>query len=390
MDKNTRQIFTGMQILSGNKWLTDHSVVVEGGYIKAIISANMIEHHLPATKHEYFRDHYLIPGLIDLHVHGANGKDVMDGKIDSLLTISDALLREGVTGFLATTMTASADAIENAVACVSEFMQTPAGVSLLGAHLEGPFISRDKLGAQNAEHVQLPDIELFKKWQKTADNHIKLVTLAPELPGALDFVRALQDQQVVVSVGHTNATYEETLEAISAGCTQATHLFNAMSQMTQRAPGAVGALLLSRDVNAEIIVDGVHLHPAIVRLAYQVKGKEGLLLVSDAMRAKCMGDGCYDLGGQDVHVKEGKATLVDGTIAGSTLHLPDAIINMVKFSNCQLGEAIQMATFNPAQVLGLTQKKGSIDVGKDADLVVMDAGFAVKQTVRMGETVYKV
>lgn len=390
MHKGKRQIFSGMRILSGNKWLTDHAVIVEHGLIKAIIPANMIKHHMPAEKHEYPADHYLIPGLIDLHIHGAHGKDVMDAKIDSLLAISDALLREGVTSFLATTMTASADAIENAVACVAEFMSMPGGASVLGAHLEGPFISRDKLGAQNGEYVQAPDLELFKRWQKAADNKIQIITLAPELPGAIDFIKALHGMNVNTSIGHTSATYNETLEAIAAGCTQATHLFNAMSGIHQRDPGAVTALLQSRDINAELVVDGFHLHPAIVRLAYQLKGKEKILLVSDAMRAKCMGDGCYDLGGQEVQVAKGKATLHDGTLAGSTLHLPEAIKNMAIFSNCPLEEAIQMATFNPAQVLGLTQRKGSIDIGKDADLVVMDAELVVKRTVRMGHTVYEV
>lgn len=383
-----RQIFSGMQILSANQLLANHAVIVEDNLINAIVPVDRIKNYLPAQQHEFDSSCYLIPGMIDLHVHGANGKDVMDADPGSLTVISEALAREGVTGFLATTMTAENQHLENALATVAEYKQAEAGASILGVHLEGPFISREKMGAQNAKYAQLPNVDLIKSWQKIADQSIKLVTLAPELPGAIELIKALKSMNITVSVGHTNATYEETCHAIAAGCTQATHLFNAMSGIHQRKPGATCALLLASDTYAELIADGLHLSPAIVKLAYQMKTKLRVLLVSDAMRAKCMGDGCYDLGGQDVHVKSGKATLADGTLAGSTLHLPQAVKNMVEYTGCSLIDAVQMATLNPAQALGIAQRKGSIAVGKDADLVILDSDLYVLQTMRAGKPVF--
>ena len=348
----------------------------------------MIKHHLPARHHHFPADYYLIPGLIDLHVHGANGKDVMDGTEEAMQAISVALAQEGVTGFLATTMTADVERIEAALQVIPKVIEKPEGAAILGVHLEGPFISKEKMGAQHGDHVRSPDVSLFQKWQSLSGDSIKLVTLAPELPHADEFIKALRGMNVIASIGHTNATYGETVEAIAAGCTQATHLFNAMSGLHQRHPGAVGALLLADDVYAEIITDGMHLHPAIVEIAWQMKGKDKLFLVTDAMRGKCLGDGDFDLGGQHVHVKHGRAALPDGTLAGSTLRMPDAIKNMMKFSHCTLIDAIHLATVNPVHVLGLSGTKGDISVGKDADLVVCDHEFVVKETMRCGKVIF--
>lgn len=388
MNEIKRIIFSGLQILIEKKWVTDQAVVVEENKIKAIIPAEMIRHHLPALHHEFSSDHYLIPGLIDLHVHGANGKDIMDASEEAFMAIRLALAAEGVTGFLATTMTADNERIEAVLKAIPGAMAQEEGAAIYGVHLEGPFISASKSGAQRREDVQVPDISLFQNWQSLANGAIRLVTLAPELPGAIPFIKSLHNMDVITSIGHTNATYEETIAAIAAGCTQATHLFNAMSGLHQRHPGAVGALLLANDVYAEIITDGLHLHPAVVEIALQMKGKDRLLLVTDAMRAKCLGDGHFDLGGQQVEVKKGRAALTDGTIAGSTLRMPQAIMNMAKFSHCSLIDAIQMATFNPAHVLGLSLHKGDISVGKDADLVVCNKDFDVLLTMREGKNIF--
>ena len=295
MNEIKRIIFSGLQILIEKKWVTDQAVVVEENKIKAIIPAEMIRHHLPALHHEFSSDHYLIPGLIDLHVHGANGKDIMDASEEAFMAIRLALAAEGVTGFLATTMTADNERIEAVLKAIPGAMAQEEGAAIYGVHLEGPFISASKSGAQRREDVQVPDISLFQNWQSLANGAIRLVTLAPELPGAIPFIKSLHNMDVITSIGHTNATYEETIAAIAAGCTQATHLFNAMSGLHQRHPGAVGALLLANDVYAEIITDGLHLHPAVVEIALQMKGKDRLLLVTDAMRAKCLGDGHFDL-----------------------------------------------------------------------------------------------
>lgn len=389
MEEKNRHIFYGMQVLLDQKWSGDQAVIVEYDVIKSIIPANMIEHHLPATLHAYPKDHYLIPGLIDMHVHGANGYDVMDGTEEALTALCSALAAEGVTGFLATTMTVTNAHLETVLQAIATRLPSPEGAAILGVHLEGPFLANAKIGAQNEALTQLPNIDLITKWQKLAQGAIKVVTVAPELPDAIPFIKELRSMGMSVATGHTNATYAETMEAVSAGCSQATHLFNAMRGITQREPGAAGALLLADKVIAELICDGIHVHPAIVDLAFRVKGRDRLLLVTDAMRAKCMGDGRYDLGGQDVIVKKGRATLEDGTIAGSTLQLPQAIRHMSEYAHCSLEDAVRMAAYNPARTLGLSDRKGSISLGKDADLVVLDSTFKVLLTMRAGKVIFE-
>lgn len=382
-----RIILSGMTILLEKTWQHHLAVIIENNKIKAIIAEDMIEHHLPAEQYEFPKEYYLVPGFIDLHIHGAADHDVMDGSVKSLQKISHQLAKEGVTGFLATTMTASSERIEAALAVIPEAIANVQGAAILGVHLEGPFISREKMGAQNGNDVLLPDVDLFKRWQELAGGQIRLVTVAPELENALPFIKALRAMDVLPAIGHTNATYEQTMAAIAAGSTYATHLFNAMRHIHQREPGATGALLLANEVMAEMIADGKHLHAALYEIAYRIKGKERLLLVTDAMRAKCMGDGCYELGGQEVHVADGKATLANGTLAGSVLCMPDAIKNIMKFTDCSLEDAIRMASYNPAHKLNLTSRKGSIDVGKDADLVVLSDKLNVKLTMVGGEVV---
>lgn len=388
MSTHQRAIFSGMSILINKKWVRDHAVIVEGDEIKAIIASDMIKHHLPADKYEFSEDCYLAPGFIDMHIHGAGGFDVMDASVNALQHISEKLAEEGVTGFLATTMTAPSERIEAALSVIPEAILKCHGAAILGVHLEGPFISQEKMGAQNGADVRMPDIELFKHWQNISGDNIKLVTLAPELEHALSFIQSLRKMDVIAGIGHTNATYDQTMAAIDVGGSYATHLFNAMRPLHQREPGTVGALLLAHEVTGELIADGKHLHPAIYELALRVKGKDKLLLVSDAMRAKCMQDGCYELGGQEVTVKAGKAVLADGTLAGSVLSIPEAIKNIMKFTGCNLEDAIHMASYNPANKLKLSSKKGTIEVGKDADLVVLNENLDVKLTMRGGRVVF--
>lgn len=384
----TRLILSGMQTLMEDEWVLQQAIIIEEGVIKAILPEEMIKHHLPAKQYKFPNNYYLIPGLIDLHIHGADGYDVMDGNVEALQGISRVLAAEGVTGFLATTMTASNKRIELVLKTIATAMKEQIGAAILGAHLEGPFISSEKLGAQSSDAIELPDPTRMQRWQEIANGAIKIVTLAPELPNAISLIKILDNMGVTISVGHTNATYEQTCNAISAGCSHATHLFNAMRGLHQREPGAAGALLLADAVNAELIVDGLHLHPAMVELALRVKGKNKLLLVTDAMRAKCLQDGDYELGGQMVTVRQNKVTLADGILAGSTLRMPQAIKNMVKFTQCSLADAVSMASTNPARILGLSQRKGSIANGNDADLVVMNESLDVMLTLRDGIEVF--
>lgn len=380
-------ILSGLTIALENKLINQHALVITDNRIAAIIPEPMIEHHLPAQHYRFPNNYTLSPGLIDLHIHGANGFDVMDGTKKALSAIALALAEEGVTGFLATTMSAEKDQITDVMKTIAEY-DNEKGAKILGIHLEGPFLAPHKAGAQLERVLLPPDINLFHHWQHTANNQIKLVTLAPELEEALTFIRSLKQQGVIASIGHTNATYEETEAAISAGCTHATHLFNAMSGLHQREPGASLAVLLANEVSAEIIADGIHVHPAMIHLVSKLKSNHQLILVTDAMRAKCLGNGKYDLGGQTVIVEGQRASLEDGTLAGSVLRLPEAIQNMKHITDCSVIDAINMASLNPAHLLGLEQHKGSISVGKDADLVVFDENWTPTLTFREGQMIF--
>jgi len=390
MTSSTRLIFSGASILTEQGWLKDHVLVVEEGRIQAIAPQQSQSTFLPAAEIIFPAGYSLVPGFIDLHIHGAKGFDVMDASAAALENISQALAEEGVTSFLATTMSAKPENIEAVLSIVNQAMSSPlAGARLLGVHLEGPFIAPGKKGAQCSEHLLMPNVTLMQRWYDLSPGTIKLVTLAPELPHALELIRYLRSVGVVVAAGHTEANYDEAMAAIAMGCSHATHLFNAMRPLHQREPGVVAALLLAEQVMAELIVDGVHLHPAIVKLAYALKGFERLLLVTDAMRAKCLGAGHYDLGGQSVCVEGNTARLSDQTLAGSVLRMPTAIKNIMNFTGCTLAQAVQMASANPAKSLGIFSAKGSIAVGKDADLVVLNANGEVVQTICAGKDVYK-
>jgi len=339
----------------------------------------------------YPSEYSLIPGLIDMHIHGAIGKDMMDADPKSLQAICEHLPSEGVTAFLATTMTAPPQKIEAALLAVRKYAeQGGGGAEILGVHLEGPFLAKEQKGAQKEEFLVPPDFALFQRWQRASGHRIKLVTFAPELPGADTFLRSLKKEGILCSLGHSNATYEQALHAIEEGCTHATHLFNAMSGMHHRAPGASLAVLFSKKVMAEIIADGIHVHPAIIKLAYAMKGKDHLVLITDAMRGKGMKEGgCCMLGGQEVIVHGKEARLKDGALAGSLLSLNEGMINMMAFTGCSLEEAIAMAAENPAKELSVFDRKGSLAKGKEADLVVLDEKKRPVLTLCKGRIAYQ-
>lgn len=335
--------------------------------------------------------HKAIPGLIDIHIHGAHGADTMDATYESLQTLATNLPKEGTTSFLATTMTQRSPAIEQALIHTGEFIHTQQDsgqAEVLGIHLEGPFINPVKAGAQPIEHIVPPRIDVFKRWHSLSRESIRIVTLAPEIEGGFDLVEYLVAQNIVASIGHSNATYLEVIEAIKKGSSQVTHLFNQMSGVHHREPGVVGAAFLHDSLQAELIVDGIHVRPEIVTLAFKQKGPVGLILITDAIRAKGLSDGLYDLGGQSVNVKNGEATLSDGTLAGSVVTLNQALKNMMTFTGCSLQEAVQMASTNPAKQANVDDRKGSISIGKDADLVILDQAYEVVMTFCRGKCAY--
>ncbi|NUK31195.1 N-acetylglucosamine-6-phosphate deacetylase [Parageobacillus sp. VR-IP] len=333
----------------------------------------------------------VVPGFIDVHIHGASGADVMDATDEALRTMAKTLPKEGTTSFLATTMTAPIEQIERALQNVAQYIDSsnPSGeAEVLGIHLEGPFISQKRAGAQHPKNIIEPNIELFQKWQNIANGHIRLVTLAPEEKNGLALTAYLKEHGVVASIGHSDAVYKQVKAAIDAGVKHATHLFNGMRGIHHREPGVAGAVLMHEEVICELIADGVHVAPEMIRFAYQNKGSDGLILITDAMRAKCLGAGTYELGGQEVTVQGEKATLRDGTLAGSILKLGDAVKNAMVYTGCTLEDIIRMTSWNPAKQLGVLDRKGSIRAGKDADLVVLNERHDVVMTICRGKLAY--
>lgn len=332
-----------------------------------------------------------IPGLIDVHIHGINGADVMDATTEALETMAAALPREGTTGFLATTMTQSKESIENALINAGEYIDNQLyedKAEILGIHLEGPFVNKKMAGAQPVQYIIEPQTDLFKKWQKLSKGHIKLVTLAPEIDGGLELIKHLKETGVIASIGHSQSTYEEAVHAIEAGATHVTHLFNQMSGLHHREPGVVGAVFLREELKAELITDGVHVKPEVVKLAHKMIGSDRIILITDSMRAKCLKNGTYDLGGQEVTVQDGKAVLSDGTLAGSILKLGQAIKNMMSYTDCSLEDVIEMGSVNPARQLNVFDRKGSLAAGKDADIVILDENQDVYMTLCHGCIAY--
>ncbi|MDZ5474126.1 N-acetylglucosamine-6-phosphate deacetylase [Bacillus sp. 31A1R] len=329
----------------------------------------------------------IIPGFIDVHIHGVGGADTMDGTIEALSTMATCLPAEGTTSFLATTITQEVEKIEKAMRNVAEYNQKDniAGkAEILGIHLEGPFINTKQAGAQPRAQIIPPNVELFKGWQTVADNLIKLVTLAPEEENGIELIQYLAETGVIPSIGHSDANYDEVKAAVDAGAIHVTHLFNGMRGMHHREPGVAGAALLFKELMVEMIADGIHIRPEMIKLALQAKGIEKSLLVTDSMRAKCLKNGQYDLGGHNVFVENGKALLQDGTLAGSILKMQDAVKNIMNFTEISLLEAIQLASVNPAKQLNVFDRKGSIAIGKDADIVILDEHFEVEMTFCRG------
>lgn len=328
------------------------------------------------------------PGFIDVHIHGAAGHDAMDATSEALIGLARALPKEGTTSFLATTMTQSDEVISAALRNIREFQTSEGQAEMLGVHLEGPFISAERAGAQPIEHIVEASYPLFRKWQKLSGNQIRLITLAPETQGAMEFIKKLTEDGVIASIGHSDATFEEVQAAVRSGASHVTHLYNQMSPFHHRKPGVVGAALMEDSLMVEIIADFIHSHPASVEMAFRQKGAERLMLITDAMRAKGLPPGVYDLGGQDVQVTKKDARLADGTLAGSILTMDRAIQNVQSITGCSVNELVAMTSANAADELGLADK-GKIRDGADADIAILDDDLNVQLTICRGTIAYR-
>ena len=332
---------------------------------------------------------YVSPGLTDLHFHGCVGEDFSDATPDGLQKMADYELSRGITQICPAGMTLGEDQLtkicQNAAA---HRAKNAGGAELVGLHLEGPFLSMAKKGAQNAAYIHDPDAAMLHRLQEAADGLVKLVTLAPEQPNSLEFIQSARQDGVTVSLGHTTADYDTASAAYKAGARQATHLFNAMPPLTHRAPGVVGAAFDYPEVKVELICDGVHIHPAVVRAVFKLFGSDRVILISDSLRATGMPDGRYPFGGQEIEVHGNRATMADdpNTLAGSVSDLMACLKTAVSFG-IPLADAVTAAAVNPAKVLGIYNRLGSLDIGKEANAAILDEHLDLKAVLYHGEVV---
>lgn len=365
-------------------------LLVEDGRIVEIASRSSRE--LPVrAKLTDFRDAVLAPGFLDIHIHGGGGKDVMEASPDALTTVERLLPHHGVTGYFPTTVTAPvettltalhrlADAIEgkNAAAPPDGLRAQP-----LGIHLEGPFLSHNRRGVHPSEFLLKPSLASFEQFWQAARGFIRMMTIAPELPGATEVITEAAKRGVCVSLGHSDADLQTTRSGVAAGARHATHTFNAMRPLAHRDPGILGEVLTNTKVTADIIADGVHVDPVIVRLFLQAKGLDSSVLITDALSATGMPDGEYRLGSFEFELKDGKC-LSHGTLAGSVLTMDCAVRNVMKFADWNLQQALRPATLNPARVLGMNERKGVLAPGADADIIVLSPRGEVRKTIIRG------
>jgi N-acetylglucosamine-6-phosphate deacetylase len=377
------------RVLTPFEDIADAVVVVQGSKISAVGRRGEIE--LPRRAREISaKGKTIVPGFVDVHIHGAGGRDVMEATPEALEVVAATVARYGTTSLVATTVTASAPEICRSVSGIARFIlqtgQLPArelGAEILGIHLEGPFISRVRRGVHPAEWIAAPSTEIFSEFLSEARGTAQIITLAPELPGAIDLIGAARAAGLVVSLGHTDATYDQAQIAISAGARHAAHVFNAMRPFSHRETGVIGAVLTSAQVSAELIADGVHVDAAAIRMLLDLKTPERIILVSDATSATGMPDGKYQLGSFQVTVSGGVCRNMEGKLAGSTLTLDRALRNIVALG-VPLAAALPMVTSNPARQIGLGTRKGILAPGADADVVALDASLEVAGVMTRG------
>lgn len=383
-ESDTRTVLRGRVVLEDG--LLEDGMVVFDGETIAYVGP-------PKAEYEHGADQlstggYIWPGLIDIHIHGAGGKDVMDATPEAIETISRTLGRYGVTGFLATTTTGDRQQLERAMVNIVEhapYLQE--GAEVLGIHLEGPWICPEQRGAHHPAYITDPHPEDARWAEAVSEGTLRVVTMAPERPGAMGTIRELVNHGVIVSAGHTSATYAEMMVAAAGGVTHLTHFFNAMRGLHHREPGVVGAGLTEERFSLELIADGHHVHPVMIQLLMQSKAPEDIILISDGMRAVGMPAGKYDFGGFTVFSDGETVRLADGTLAGSLLTLDQAVRNIVRYAGLPLYKAVKMASLTPAKQIGVDGEMGSLVPGKLANAVMVDDACRIERVWRKGQVI---
>ncbi len=366
--------------------LHNGAVVVDDGRITFVGDSGALSEAMCSGETVDAQGAWVFPGFLDVHIHGAAGHDFMEGDQQSLAAVAAHLAQYGVAGFLPSTVTASREKTRRACQLVADF-RSKDGAEVLGIHLEGPYINESKKGAQYGGEIRSADLDELAVLYGLLGEQLRLVTLAPEVPGGLEAVDWLVDRGITVSVGHSDASFEETMAGFAHGISHVTHTFNGMRGLHHRDPGVVGAAFAASHVFAEIIADGVHVHPGAIQGLLRAKGVDWMILVTDAVQAQGLPDGPYILGDQPIFVKDGEARLEAGNLAGSTLNMLQAVRNMVDFGLVSLKEAVQMASLNPARTLGL-KRRGWIREGYKGDVVVVSPQWVVQRNYVSGQLVY--
>ena len=384
--------FTSRSLYTPTEKFVNPVIVVEGGSIVRVANRECVELH-PNVEIRDFLDCAIVPGFVDVHIHGSAGYDVMQADGAARCNFEQFLARHGVTTYYPTTVAAPLDMIESALERLADAIEGGGHENVvrngqaqaLGIHLEGPFLSHARRGVHLRQDLVTPSIEIFNKFWQSARGHIRLMTIAPEVDGALEVIAEASKRGVCVSLGHSDADLESTRRAVAAGARHATHTFNAMRPLRHRDPGIVGEVLTNRGLTADVIADGVHVDPIVVQLFLRAKGVEGAVLITDATSATGMPDGKYQLGPVEVEVKNGKC-MCDGGLAGSVLTMDRAVRNAMNFAGLDLQQAVRAATTNPARVAG-AKNKGVLKPGAEADFVALTANGEVRATVVKGKVV---
>ncbi|MBW7888269.1 MAG: N-acetylglucosamine-6-phosphate deacetylase [Bacteroidetes bacterium] len=361
--------------------ISDKKISAMGKVMDVTIPDNIPVYDLPGL--------VLTPGFVDLLVHGGGGRGFADTEEDSIGIVSDFFFQHGTTGLLASLFSKKMELLKNDMNRIADYIEGNSNSNIWGIHMEGPFINPQIKGAHKIEYLWEPNVEAWTELNAASRGHIKLMTISPELKGNIDVIRAAASQGVVPSIGHTLAMYDDIEKAIDNGAAHVTHMFNAMRPFHHREAGIMVAALLRKELKVELIADGIHVHPIVMQLLYNIKGDGGIILVTDSIRAGGMPDGTYHFMDQQIIVKENRAFLPNGTLAGSTLTMERAVKTMVQQVGVPLTSAVRMASLNGAKVLGKEHQKGILAVGKDADLVLMNDQFEVEATICEGVLKYQ-